>query len=68
MQFVYDSEHPNVYNQLLSQIQKGVRLKRTKCNDRSRPNLDGLYHFTKEILEHAVSDKCMNHTVVLFAR
>jgi regulator of replication initiation timing len=41
---VYDSEKPtpNLYNQLLNEIQKGVQLKRTKCNDRSRPFLQGL--------------------------
>lgn len=40
-QFVYESEKDNAHNQLLKQIQKGVFLKRVKCNDRSKPNLEG---------------------------
>jgi len=40
--FVYDSEKPTVANQILLDIQRGVRLKKTVCNDRSRPILDGL--------------------------
>ena len=55
LKFVYDSEKPtpNLYNQLLNEIQKGVQLKRTKCNDRSRPFLQGLssQQFVEKILK-----------------
>lgn len=40
-QFMYESERPNVHNQLLKQIQSGITLKRVQCNDRSKPQLDG---------------------------
>jgi len=38
-----------LYNQLLNEIQKGVQLKRTKCNDRSRPFLQGLGVFRRQV-------------------
>lgn len=44
LQFVYESEKEttnNPHKVLLNQIQQGVRLKRVKCNDRSKPLLDG---------------------------
>jgi hypothetical protein len=40
-QFMYESEKPNVHNQLLKEIQSGIRLKKVQTNDRSRPQLDG---------------------------
>jgi high-affinity K+ transport system ATPase subunit B len=40
-QFMYESERPNVHNQLLKEIQSGVKLKKVQTNDRSRPQLDG---------------------------
>nr|CAD7406500.1 unnamed protein product [Timema poppensis] len=48
-QFMYESEKPNVHNQLLKQIQYGVQLKRVQCNDRSRPLLDGLRKFRRQL-------------------
>ena len=42
-QFVYESEKPTVANQILLDIQRGVRLKKTVCNDRSKPILDGTF-------------------------
>nr|CAD7438639.1 unnamed protein product [Timema bartmani] len=47
--FMYESEKPNVHNQLLKQIQYGVQLKRVQCNDRSRPLLDGLRKFRRQL-------------------
>jgi len=38
---MYESERPNVHNQLLKEIQSGVKLKKVQTNDRSRPQLDG---------------------------
>ncbi len=42
---MYESEKKegDSHNKLLKQIQTGVRLKKVKCNDRSKPNLDGKY-------------------------
>jgi hypothetical protein len=38
---MYESEKPNVHNQLLKEIQTGVKLKKVQTNDRSKPQLDG---------------------------
>jgi len=38
---MYESERPNVHNQLLKEIQSGVKLKKVQTNDRSKPQLDG---------------------------
>jgi hypothetical protein len=38
---MYESEKPNVHNQLLKEIQTGVRLKKVQTDDRSKPQLDG---------------------------
>ncbi|XP_051175801.1 uncharacterized protein LOC127290972 isoform X2 [Leptopilina boulardi] len=47
--FIYESEKSNVHNQLLHQIQRGVALKSVKTNDRSRPNLEGLRKFRRQL-------------------
>lgn len=47
--FVYESEKDNVHNKLLKQIQFGVPLKKVKCNDRSKPILDGLRKFRRQM-------------------
>ena len=36
-------------NQILLEIQRGVRLKKATCNDRSRPNLNGLGVFRRQL-------------------
>ncbi|XP_076176960.1 uncharacterized protein LOC143151559 isoform X2 [Ptiloglossa arizonensis] len=48
-QFVFESEKSNMHNQLLKQIQQGVKLKRVQTNDRSRPMLDGLRKFRRQL-------------------
>lgn len=48
-QFVFESEKSNMHNQLLRQIQEGVKLKPTKTNDRSRPMLEGLRKFRRQL-------------------
>lgn len=48
-QFVFETEKANVHNILLKQIQGGVRLKPTKCNDRSKPILAGLRKFRRQM-------------------
>lgn len=51
-QFVYESEKANTsttHNALLKQIQFGIKLKPTKTNDRSKPVLQGLRKFRKQM-------------------
>ncbi|XP_043270403.1 glutamic acid-rich protein-like isoform X2 [Venturia canescens] len=47
--FVFESEKSNMHNQLLKQIQSGVKLKSVKTNDRSRPVLEGLRKFRRQL-------------------
>ncbi|XP_033191610.2 uncharacterized protein LOC117157577 isoform X2 [Bombus vancouverensis nearcticus] len=47
--FVFESEKSNMHNQLLKQIQEGVKLKRVQTNDRSRPMLQGLRKFRRQL-------------------
>ncbi|XP_011503571.1 PREDICTED: FK506-binding protein 5 isoform X1 [Ceratosolen solmsi marchali] len=47
--FVFDSEKLNVHNKLLKQIQEGVKLKSVKTNDRSKPVLEGLRKFRRQL-------------------
>lgn len=46
---MFESEKSNMHNQLLKQIQQGVKLKRVQTNDRSRPMLDGLRKFRRQL-------------------
>ncbi|XP_076303795.1 uncharacterized protein LOC143221951 [Lasioglossum baleicum] len=48
-QFVFESEKSNMHNELLKQIQEGVKLKSVKTNDRSRPILEGLRKFRRQL-------------------
>lgn len=47
--FMYESEKPNVHNQLLKEIQSGIQLKKVQTNDRSKPQLDGLRKFRRQM-------------------
>lgn len=47
--FVFESEKSNMHNQLLQQIQQGVKLKNVKTNDRSKPMLEGLRKFRRQL-------------------
>ncbi|KAM0725099.1 Actobindin-B/C [Formica fusca] len=47
--FVFESEKSNIHNQLLKQIQQGVKLKIVKTNDRSKPMLEGLRKFRRQL-------------------
>lgn len=47
--FVFESEKSNMHNKLLKQIQQGVRLKAVKTNDRSKPMLEGLRKFRRQL-------------------
>ncbi|XP_018364334.1 PREDICTED: ABC transporter F family member 4 [Trachymyrmex cornetzi] len=47
--FVFESEKSNMHNQLLKQIQQGVKLKTVKTNDRSKPMLEGLRKFRRQM-------------------
>lgn len=46
---MFESEKSNMHNQLLKQIQEGVKLKRVQTNDRSRPMLQGLRKFRRQL-------------------
>lgn len=48
-QFIYETEKANAHNQLLNQINAGVRLKSVKTNDRSKPILAGLRKFRRQM-------------------
>lgn len=48
-QFLYESERPNVHNELLKQIQQGINLKKAVTNDRSKPLLEGLRKFRRQM-------------------
>ncbi|XP_012266896.2 ABC transporter F family member 4-like isoform X3 [Athalia rosae] len=47
--FVFESEKSNMHNKLLQQIQSGVKLKSVKTNDRSKPVLQGLRKFRRQM-------------------
>ncbi|CAK9819347.1 hypothetical protein ANTPLA_LOCUS10202 [Anthophora plagiata] len=47
--FVFESEKSNMHNQLLKQIQEGIKLKRVQTNDRSKPMLEGLRKFRRQL-------------------
>ncbi|XP_044763043.1 glutamic acid-rich protein isoform X2 [Coccinella septempunctata] len=50
--FLYESEkaqQSTVHNELLKEIQQGVQLKRVKTNDRSKPQLEGLRKFRRQM-------------------
>ncbi|KAK7069317.1 hypothetical protein SK128_010251, partial [Halocaridina rubra] len=40
--FVYESEKPNAHNELLRDIHRGVRLRKVKVDDRSKPDFKAL--------------------------
>ncbi|XP_076676665.1 uncharacterized protein LOC143373360 isoform X1 [Andrena cerasifolii] len=47
--FVFESEKSNMHNELLKQIQVGVKLKSVRTNDRSKPMLQGLRKFRRQL-------------------
>lgn len=61
--FVFDSEKSNVHNKLLQQIQDGVKLKKVQTNDRSKPVLDGLRKFRRQMTIEEQIQKAQNPEV-----
>lgn len=59
-QFIFESEKPNSHNELLKEINKGVKLKKTKTNDRSKPNLEGLRKFRRQMTIEEQVQKSMS--------
>lgn len=49
-----------MHNQLLKAINSGVKLKTVKTNDRSRPNLDGLRKFRRQLTIEEQIQKSMS--------
>lgn len=47
--FIYETEKHNSHNKLLKQIQSGVKLKPTQTNDRSKPFIEGLRKFRRQM-------------------
>lgn len=47
--FIYETEKHNSHNKLLQQIQGGIKLKPTQTNDRSKPFIDGLRKFRRQM-------------------
>lgn len=50
-------------NQILLEIQRGVRLKKAQCNDRSRPNLNGLGVFRRQLSTVDVPDQLQQDAI-----
>lgn len=46
---MFESEKSNMHNVLLKQIQEGVKLKSVRTNDRSKPMLQGLRKFRRQL-------------------
>lgn len=46
---MFESEKSNVHNELLKEIQQGIRLKSVRTNDRSKPMLEGLRKFRRQL-------------------
>ncbi|KAH0998521.1 hypothetical protein HUJ05_006809 [Dendroctonus ponderosae] len=58
--FLYDSEKPNVHNELLKQIETGFKLKKVQTNDRSKPMLEGLRKFRRQMTIEEQIQKSMS--------
>ncbi|XP_030747549.1 glutamic acid-rich protein isoform X2 [Sitophilus oryzae] len=58
--FLYDSEKPNVHNELLKQIETGFKLKKVVTNDRSKPMLEGLRKFRRQMTIEEQIQKSMS--------
>lgn len=59
-QFIFESEKPNSHNELLKEISKGVKLKKVRTNDRSKPNLEGLRKFRRQMTIEEQVQKSMS--------
>ncbi|XP_026678319.1 uncharacterized protein LOC113466820 [Diaphorina citri] len=68
--FVFESEKKDVdavHNALLSEIQQGVKLRKVKVNDRSKPNLSGLRKFRRQMTVDEKIQKSMSMADVVAA-
>jgi hypothetical protein len=59
-QFIFESEKATSHNELLKEINKGIKLKKTKTNDRSKPNLEGLRKFRRQMTIEEQVQKSMS--------
>lgn len=68
-QFIFESESktPAAHNKLLNEISLGVKLKKTKTNDRSKPNLEGLRKFRRQMTIEEQVQKSMSQANLLAA-
>lgn len=64
-QYLFETEKkPNELDQLLSEIQSGVKLRPTKTNDRSKPVLDGLRQFRRQMTIEEQIQKSESRAVI----
>jgi hypothetical protein len=65
-QYVFETEKKNTaLDKLLTEIQSGVKLKPTKTNDRSKPVLDGLRKFRRQMTLEEQLHKSESKAVIM---
>jgi len=58
--FVYESEKDSENADILTEISQGAKLKRVRCNDRSKPNLKGIKSFKRQLTKEEKTKSAIN--------